>query len=162
MTTKIYIIREENVWGIPVYLLCGEQIHFKLHYIHNSVNIEMAYCEKNNICIYDFYCSYKIFDDKIINNINEIIEQFINPYLMKNITFIFTYNNFVALKYLKIIIKKTKLKIVLLDDSIYHIEKVLYFLVRKNPLIFADSIKNENTIIANVFNNLKREIITFL
>ena len=36
------------------------------------------------------------------------------------------------------------------------------FLIKKNALIFAESIKNDDTNIAFIFNNLKREIINFL
>jgi hypothetical protein len=135
------IMRCKNYYVIPVE---HENINF-IHIIHdtNIVNEQLFKRNFNSISdmnmnyIYDFVFSEKllIFTDDYINKGYEMI------YELENL-FCLNMNE-----------KRDVHEIINIDNNVKK---------RINALMFIKSIQNMNTIISKVFNNLGREIITFL
>lgn len=159
MKSKIYLLKEIDGWYGFSFLLHNRLV-YKMEYSTPNVNVHFIKNCLENICIFDFYSVYL---KTLRTDVDDFIKEYINPNVIKNNILLFTCCDIPSLEYINLIFEKNNnLELVSLEDSVWELNKTVNFLIRKNALIFIESIKNENTLIAFVFNNLKREIIKFL
>ena len=159
MKSKIYLLKEIDGWyGFSS--LLHNRLVYKIEYSTPNVNVHFIKNCLENIYIFDFYSIYL---KTLRTDVDDFIKEYINPNVIKNNILLFTCCDIPSLEYINLIFEKNNnLELISLEDSVWELNKIVNFLIRKNALIFIESIKNENTLIAFVFNNLKREIIKFL
>jgi hypothetical protein len=159
MKSKIYLINEMNYAGIPAFLLY-KRLAQKLRWVNPNLNMHLGINFIKNIRLFEFSFVYNY---NLIIDMDKFIEEHITPFLIDNNILLFTYSDKESFEFIESLVKKNNnFELIPLYNQVQDLPQVMNFLIRKDALLFAESIKNENTLIAFVFNNLKREIIKFL